>query len=181
MAGGDYSGIDFTSDFESAFGPFTAELNGADFRNAQLLGCNLSRADLASANLRGSNLRGANMSGANLYTSLLEEANLAGANLAGANLISAELQGTCLSDVNFDGSRFGRTAIGGVDLSEALNLEMATHHRPSSISSETLRLTAAGLSKQSEPARLAVFRFLANSGVEEEILEVVRFCGSPSR
>jgi uncharacterized protein YjbI with pentapeptide repeats len=41
---GDYSGVDFTSEYLSAAGPFTSELLGADFRNAKLAGCNLSPA-----------------------------------------------------------------------------------------------------------------------------------------
>jgi uncharacterized protein YjbI with pentapeptide repeats len=130
MAGGDYSGIDFTSDFESKAGPFTSELLGADFRNAKLAGCNLSRADLASANLRGTDLRGANLEGANLYTALLEDSNLEGANLRGANLISAEMQGVRLSDADLEGGRFGQTSIGGVDLSGTLHSGLATHFRP---------------------------------------------------
>src|ERR1035437_1371745 len=130
MAGGDYSGIDFTSDFESKAGPFTSELLGADFRNAKLAGCNLSRADLASANLRGTDLRGANLEGANLYTALLEDSNLGGANLSGANLISAEMQGVRLSDADLEGARFGQTSIGGVDLSGTLHSGLATHLRP---------------------------------------------------
>lgn len=41
MIGGDFSGIDFTSKYESEFGPHTAEILGADFRNAGLEDCNL--------------------------------------------------------------------------------------------------------------------------------------------
>jgi hypothetical protein len=85
-----------------------------------------------------------------------------------------------LKNADFDGARFGQTAIGGVDLSEAVNLDLATHYRPSSLSSETLRLTAAGLNKQDAFARLAVLRFLADSGVDEELLAVVRtWIGKP--
>lgn len=180
MAGGDYSGLDFTSDFESESGPFTSELLGADFRNAKLIGCDLSRADLASANLRGSDLRSANLAGANLYTTLLEDSNLEGANLTGANLISAEMQGVRLAGADLEGARFGQTSIGGVDLSAALNLDLATHFRPSAVSSDSLRLTASGLATRPEPTRREVFRFLSNSGVDEELLSVVRsWIGKP--
>ncbi len=132
MVGGDFSRIDFTSEFESEFGPHTSELLGADFRNARLEDCNFSHADLGSANLRGTQLSRSNMSGATLYTALLENANLEHVDLRGANLISAELQGVRVEGANFEGARFGRTAVGGVDLSGAHNLDLAVHYQPSS-------------------------------------------------
>lgn len=170
---GDYSGLDFTSEFanESAF---TSEILGADFRNARLRGCNFSRADLASANLRGTDLSNSDLSGANLYTALLEEANLRNASFKNSNLISAELQSVQVAGADFSGARFGRTSIGDVDLSGAFNLDQAVHYRPSSISSRTLRLTAAGLANMPELTRRLVFSFLANSGVDEELLATVR-------
>ena len=60
----DYSGLDFTSEIVSKAGPFTSEILRADFRNANLRGCNFNRSDLAGANLRGTDLSGANLSGA---------------------------------------------------------------------------------------------------------------------
>jgi hypothetical protein len=130
--------------------------------------------------LRGTDLRGANLAKANLYTALLEHSNLEGAKLAGANLISAQLEGARLAGADLEGARFGQTSIGGVDLSGALNADLATHFRPSSVSSESLRLTAIGLAAHPEPTRRAVFRFLANSGVHEDLLSVVRsWVGQP--
>lgn len=171
---GDYSGLDFTSEFESKAGPFTSEILGADFRNAQLRGCNFNRSDLAGANLRGTDLSGANLSGANLYTALLGDANLHNANLREANLVSAELQGVIVTGADFAGARFGMTSLGDLDISEAVNLDLAVHYRPSSISSETLRLTAAGLAKMPGVAHRPVFRFLADSGIHEELLATAR-------
>lgn len=177
---GDYSGLDFTSQFECEAGPFTSEIRGADFRNASLRGCNFSRSDLASANLRGTDLTNADLAEANLYTALLEAANLQNASLRAANLISAELQSVSVTGADFAHARFGMTSIGDVDLSEALNLDLAVHSRPSSISSGTLRLTASGLSNASETTRRSVFRFLANSGVDEDLLATVRmWVGKP--
>jgi len=177
---GDYSGLDFTSNFESEAGPYTSEILGADFRNARLRGCNFNCSDLASANLRGTDLTGANLSGANLYTALLEDCNLENASLREANLVSAELQGVSVTGADFAGARFGMTSLGDVDLSGAINLELAVHYRPSSISSQTLRLTAAGLAKLPESVRGPVFRFLSNSGIDEELLSTVRsWIGKP--
>jgi hypothetical protein len=55
-----------------------------------------------------------------------------------------------------------------------VNLDLAVHYQPSSVSSETLRLTASGLANMPQPARNATFRFLANSGIDEELLAIVR-------
>lgn len=180
MWGGDYSGVDFTSEFVSKFGPHTSEKLGADFRNAKLAGCNLSRADLASANLRGTDLSNARLKGANLYTALLESANLSRADLGFSNLQSAELTEVVVDGTNFAGARFGRTAIGGVDLSGAVGLDEAIHTRPSPIGSDTLRLTAAGLGTLPEYSRQSVMRFLRNAGLDDGMLAVFRsWIGSP--
>ena len=135
----DYSGLDFTSEYESTFGPFTSEILGADFRHAKLTCCNLSRADLASACLRRAILRGANLVEANLYSALLESADLTEADLRFSNLQSAELQSVVVEGANFSGARFGYTAIGGVDLSGALGLDEAMHRNPSPIGGDTLQ------------------------------------------
>jgi len=177
---GDYSGVDFTSRFESKFGPFTSEILGADFRHAKLAGCNFSRADLASACLRAADLRGARLTGANLYTTLLEGANLTDADLSSCNLQSAELQSVTVERTNFAGARFGFTAIGGVDLSGALGLDESMHTNPSPIGGDTLRLTAAGLGRQPEYTRRAVVTFLRNAGMHDEVLSVFRsWVGTP--
>jgi hypothetical protein len=177
---GDYSDVDFTSPFRSKFGPHTSEILGADFRNAKLSRCNFSSADLASTNLRGTDLTDAKLTGANLYTSLFESANLNGADLRFANLVSAELQQVTVEGTNFAEARFGGTAIGGVDLSRALGLDEAIHHSPSPIGADTLRLTSAGLGSLPEYVRRTVMRFLANAGMDDEILSVVQsWIGKP--
>jgi hypothetical protein len=107
-------------------------------------------------------------------------ANLRDADLREANLISAELQDVQVAGTDFEGARFGQTAIGNVDLSGANNLDLAVHFRPSSVSSQTLHLTAAGLAGMPESARRPVFRFLTNSGVDEELLVTVHsWIGKP--
>jgi hypothetical protein len=180
MIAEDLSGIDFSSGNIGAGGLCTSDLTGADFRNARLSGCDLSYADLASANLRGADLRGSILSAANLYTALLESANMEGTILKGANLISAEMQSVKINGADFEGAQLGLTSLGGVDLSGAINLDLATHFRPSAISSETMRMTAAGLTSKTELERRGIFRFLSNSGVDDELLNVVRsWIGSP--
>jgi len=169
---GNYSGVDFTSQFESKFGPFTSETLGADFRHARLSNCNFSRADLASACLTGADLRGARLTGANLYTTLLEGANLKNADLGFCNLQSAELQSVVVEGTNFGGATFGFTAIAGVDLSGAVGLDEAVHRNPSPIGGDTLRLTAAGLGRQPEYNRRAVMIFFRNAGMHDDILTV---------
>jgi uncharacterized protein YjbI with pentapeptide repeats len=177
---GDYSGVDFTSSFQSSFSSFTSEILGADFRNAKLARCNLSKADLASANLRGTDLRGARLTGANLYTSLLQGSDLTDADLSFSNLQSAELESAIVERTNFSGAYFGSTAIGSVDLSAALGLDEAIHRNPSPIGGDTLRLTAAGLGKRPEYSRRAVLSFLRNAGIHDDLLSVVRsWIGTP--
>jgi hypothetical protein len=110
----------------------------------------------------------------------LEGANLKDADLREANLISAELQDVQVAGADFEGASFGQTSIGGVDLSRANNLDLAVHFRPSSVSSETLHLTAAGLAGMPESARRPASRFLTNSGMDEELLVTVQsWIGKP--
>jgi hypothetical protein len=176
----DYTGVDFTSNFKSPYGPHTSLLLNADFRHAQLAHCNFTASDLAGANLRASNLTGAILRSANLYTALLETADLTGADLRNANLVSAELQEVTVAGANFEGARFGKTAIGAVDLSKAVNLDKALHVMPSPIGADTLRLTAAGLSSMPELAWRSIFRFLSSAGLDDEILSIVRsWIGKP--
>ena len=77
----------------------SADLSGADLRDADLSGANLRDADLRDADLSGANLSGADLSGANL-----RDADLSGADLSGANLRDADLSGAAIyySDGNFD-------------------------------------------------------------------------------
>jgi uncharacterized protein YjbI with pentapeptide repeats len=174
MIAKDLSGLDFTSDYFTELGQFSANLMRADLRKACLRGSNLTKVDLAAANLRAADIRDARLSGANLFSALLQSTDLRGADLRGANLVSAEMQMTNVEGADFEGARFGATAVGGVDLSGALNLDLALHIHASSISSESLRMTAAGLSNKTEPERRSVLRFLSNSGVDDQILMVVR-------
>jgi uncharacterized protein YjbI with pentapeptide repeats len=70
-----------------------ANLEGANFRCANLEGANLEGANLRCANLEGANLEGANFRGANLEGANFRGANFRGAYLRGANLEGANLRG----------------------------------------------------------------------------------------
>ena len=173
MAGLDLSGLDFTSAFRDESG-FNAQILGADFRNTKLIGCCFSGTDLASANLRGTDLTRAELVKSNLYTSLLQHAKMSGADLRLANLVSAELHEVKLDGANVAGARFGWTSISGVDLSSTHGLGQVIHIHPSPIGSDTLRLTANGLSNEPESKKFQVMRFLGNSGIDDELLSVFR-------
>jgi hypothetical protein len=68
-----------------------ANLRGADLRDADLRGINLS-----FANLQETDLRGVDLSGANLTFSALSGADLRGANFSGADLSSSNMSRTRL-------------------------------------------------------------------------------------
>jgi len=91
---------------------FDADLNGADLSRAFLVDVNLSGADLSGADLSGAILSGAKLGGA----------KLGGANLSGANLYGANLGGAYFGEADLIWGYFGRTNLGGADLSEAHNL-----------------------------------------------------------
>jgi uncharacterized protein YjbI with pentapeptide repeats len=83
----------------------SANLSGANLREADLSGADLSRAnlrvaDLSGADLSRANLRVADLSGANLREADLSEADLSRANLSRANLRGANLSGADLSEAN---------------------------------------------------------------------------------
>ena len=71
-----------------------ANLSGMDLSGADLRGANLRWADLGGADLGGANLSEADLRGANLGRANLSEANLGGADLAEAYLGGANLQFT---------------------------------------------------------------------------------------
>lgn len=98
-----------------------ADLQGADFCCAVLIGAKLSRTNLRGANLSGadlsccdlsdSNLRGANLSGGLLYGANLRSANLRAAFLDGAALESADL---CFASLNY--ANLSGASLAGADL-----------------------------------------------------------------
>ena len=172
-AGIDLSGLDFSSEYESPYGPHSGVYIGIDLRHANLRNCILERCDFASSNLRGADLSNCNLKGANLYSALLQGADLTGANLSGANLVSAEFSETSLDGTVFGDASFGRTTILETDLSVAIDLGSTNHHYPSAIDSQSLHLSAAGLAGKPEYQRQEFFRFLFAAGLDEQFLPTV--------
>ena len=74
---------------------------GADLRQAHLVGANLKGANLKGADLSRANLRRANLEGADLSGATLLSTNLPGANLQGADLSGADLTGSNLIRADF--------------------------------------------------------------------------------
>lgn len=172
LAGQDLSNLDFTG---PAFDDkFNSQMLGVDCRHALLRHSNLEGVDLSCANLRGADLRYARLRGASLYSGMLGRALLHRADLRSVHLVSAELVDVKLEETRFSHARFGHTAIAGVDLSNAAELDQVVHVYPSPIDCDTLHRTAAGLSVASMQRRREVFHFLAGAGFVEEILAVVR-------
>ncbi|OCQ89067.1 hypothetical protein BCD64_04860 [Nostoc sp. MBR 210] len=81
-----------------------ANLIRADLRLAHLREVNLEGADLGLADLRWADIREVNLEGADLETADLRWANLAGANLAGVNLAEVNLEGANLERANLEGA-----------------------------------------------------------------------------
>ncbi len=107
------------------------KLGGADLREANLTGANLSFVDLDGANLHGADLSNANLkraglehanlsetnlSGANLETAWLQHANLRKANLSGANLVTAYLDKAKLDGVILRGATLTQVSLRDTDL-----------------------------------------------------------------
>jgi hypothetical protein len=96
-------------------------LEGANFRGADLSRMNLLRvslegadlreADLRRANLREANLNCADLRGSQLYRANLNRAVLTNANLEGANLYRAYLSRADLRNTNFQGADLGLSTI----------------------------------------------------------------------
>ena len=91
-----------------------ADLSGASFITACLIGINLYMSNLSGADLRGADLRLANLSSADLRGADLRLTNLSGADLRGA-----DLRGADLSLANLCMAVLSGTDLRGVDLSEA--------------------------------------------------------------
>ena len=90
---------------------FNADLNSATFISAELQGANFEGAVLQDANFRNANLNSAAFINAELQGTYFEEANLQNANFHNANLnkalfIYAELQGSHFEEADLQGANF---------------------------------------------------------------------------
>ena len=97
---------------------------------ADLSLANLSKANLYWADLHGANLRGANLNNVDLNESSLTQANLYRADLSGADLIAAVVGSTTFADVK---------------LGEITGLKTVQHNGPSTVGTDTLRLSEGKL------------------------------------
>ena len=138
-----------------------ADLRRANLTNANLMGVDFAGADLEDANLVGANLSGIRFDGTFLTGANFTGANLRGANLTGTNLLRANLRGTIfiraqlrgaylreanfrdafLTEADFSNASLSNTIFVNNNLGEALNLGTIVHLGPSSISTDTLRLS----------------------------------------
>ena len=108
-----------------------AQLQGADFSQAQLQGASLARAQLQGANfmvahlegaelisaqLQGATLMGAHLQGASLNLAQLQGVTMMGAQLQCANLDQAQLQGANLTRAQLQGASLNNTQLQGAFL-----------------------------------------------------------------
>ena len=98
-----------------------ADLSNLDLSDANLTGAKLTCANLTNANLTGAKLTGANLTNANLTDAYLtcanlSDANLRGANLTGANLTNANLTGANLTNANLTGAYLSDANLTGANL-----------------------------------------------------------------
>jgi len=100
------------------------DLGGANLRNVDLTGANLSGAYLSKADLRDANLTGANLSGAHLGRADLSGAKLSQANLSLSHLGRADLFRAALIETNLSAAQLSKTDLREANLRGA-NLEGA--------------------------------------------------------
>jgi hypothetical protein len=151
-----------------------AYLNAAKLSGAKLNGAKLNEADLSGANLSGAYFTGAylaaaNLSGTNLTMAFLKNAKLNGAKLNGAYLTMADLTAADLTAANLTDADLSYVELLGtmflaVDLSAARGLELATHHGPSHIDSQTFQLSQGKIPEI----------FLRGAGLSDEMISFFR-------
>ena len=152
-----------------------ADLTGADLTSADLTYAKLGHANLKSANLTGADLPKADLTKADLKSAILIGSNLTNANLTGAYLtdaylVIANLTNANLTEVDLASAKLGETFLANLDLTPCVDITDIQHRAPSHVSSQTLELTAASLSK--DPSRRGeVETFLRAAGVPETIMD----------
>ena len=98
---------------------------GANLKDADLSGADLSDRILQAADLSGADLSGADLSGAYLFRAKLSGADLTGADLSSANLVWADLSGANLSEADLSGADLlgaNLDNVIGADFTGALNV-----------------------------------------------------------
>lgn len=128
-----------------------ANLSKADLGKADLRWANLNKTDLSEAYLREADFFGADLDEANLSKAQLILANLSRANLRKADLSKSDLSGAILSntsfigsnlsEANFSGAEIRNIALGDVDLSKTLGLEIVNNYYSSTLGTNTISLS----------------------------------------
>ncbi|AUT02351.1 hypothetical protein CLI64_19235 [Nostoc sp. CENA543] len=117
LEGADLSGADLRSTMETRVD--YEECKYCDYPvevrldSANLKGANLKQADLTGAILNSANLQGANLKQADLTGAILNSANLQGANLKRAKLIRASLVGTSLQNADLEAADLNEAQLSG--------------------------------------------------------------------
>ena len=131
FAGTNFEGVDLrTTNFGNA-----PNLDGVNFRNANLQMCPLGGASIRNADLRGADFRGATLTNANLTgsqfggasfvdvdlrsTSFGNAPNLSGVNFNGANMAVCPLQNANVSSSTFVGTNLRAADLRGANMSNA--------------------------------------------------------------
>ena len=169
LRGADLRGADLTGAHLTAAHLMSANLVGADLTYANLVRADLRDANLVRADLRDANLRGADLRGADLTY-----ADFVRANLVRANLVRADLRDANLRDANLRDASMADTSITQIDLSCIEGLAEVQHWGSSSVSVDTLERTAKGLAGQPESRREEVLVFLRGTGLNDDMLALVR-------
>jgi uncharacterized protein YjbI with pentapeptide repeats len=113
LSDSDSSGINLSGATLPLFVAIHANLQGSDFRQADLTHALLRGADLRNADLSGAKLWEADLSGADLTEADLTSANLSGANFRDANLSDATLRRAILNDGTHGAADFSGANIQG--------------------------------------------------------------------
>jgi uncharacterized protein YjbI with pentapeptide repeats len=145
-----------------------ANLSGASLWRANFVAADLSEADMSVAECGETDFMGADLSKAVLGVDCMG-ANFSNANLQEADLEYALLFFSQLTSVNVDGAKFKNsvfysTIISNVDLSKARGLGRVRHLGPSTIGTDTIRLSKGKIPKT----------FLRGCGLSEWEIELAK-------
>jgi hypothetical protein len=172
----DLSDLDFTSPYANSAGIFFENI----FIDCQMQGCNLTNCKLSDCTLMGVDMSGSILHNTDFEASSFSGSILDDTDMTNASLQIARLDAVSLVRANVTGALFNSTAIHKVDLSSVVGLADTNHYRPSAIDSVSLRLTAQGLANEPEFRRKDFLKFLSGTGLDDELLEVVRsWIGQP--
>lgn len=124
-----------------------ASLRAACLRNARLDDADLSKMSLDdgrtyNVDLTDSDLADASLKRVSFFDAFLDRvsfrADLSGASFGNVSLADAVFDGAILKDCSFYGAWLSGVSFGDVDLSEAADLEFASHFAPSSLGIDTV-------------------------------------------